>query len=530
MTANTKALVVLTMALAALPATGRAQGGPAGPGGPAALVDLGDALVDGRLRFTLPRLVSIASRFNSRAVFEQLGWQVSGEALAAERGIYDPQAYLSIGRDHVNKPNTATEYYDRSLSNTFRERAYTARTGVEGLLPTGARWSVDYRYFDRGNDLVRQRYQDRFSREYEGVFEITLRQPLLRDAGESVTTTRIQIAQIEREIAFERYRLRIMEVAGGVVGAYWDLFLAQRVLAMREESVKIAARVLADADEKVNAGRAARQEALEARAGLAQRRTDMLAARLEVVSATSRIRGLLNLGADSRELPIEAAEPQFMPPNYRVSVDESLNRAIANWPEYVMAVKANRQDVLRLEYARNQELPQLDARASVGTAGLGVRPRTAVGDTGSTRYPSWSVGLEYRIPLQNTQAEANTRASVLRERQSFLERQALEQALANTLRVRAEKVRQTSAELTEQRDASRLRRTLLDTEFARMQEGLSRVRDVLVKEEELNAAMLTELRSLIEYEKSIAALQLAEGTLLDRYGVRLELSADADPR
>jgi outer membrane protein TolC len=491
------------------------------------LEDVRELIAGEQLRFNLQQLVVAAGRRNAQAIFQELGWRVAEETVNAERALYDPSVSASIGRNHLNRPNNAAEFYDQSFRNTFRERANEARAGLDGLLPTGARWSVEYRYVRRENDLVRQRYQDQYRREYESEFEIALRQPLLKDAGNAITTTRLRVAELEREIAFQRYRQRMLEVAGGAVAGYWDVFLAQGLRDMRQESVAVAERVLAGVEAQAAAGRAARTEVLEARAGLTQRRSELLSARLELVSAASRIRGLLNLGRASHPLQVAAVDPRFSSDDIRVSVDDSLSRALDNWPEYIITDLSNRQDRLRLDHAQNQEKPQLDARFSVGTTGLAVDAAEALSESRRSRFPSFTVGLEFRRPLQNTQAEANTRAAAIRAQQSKLERGAAEQAIANTLLVRAERVDQLRGELRELMEASSLRRVILETEIERLQQGRSRVRDVLIREEDLIAARLAELKTRAEFERSIAALQLAEGTLLDRYGVRLRLS-DAD--
>lgn len=141
----------------------------------------------------------------------------------------------------------------------------------------------------------------------------------------------------------------------------------------------------------------------------------------------------------------------------------------------------------------------------------------------SNDYPSWNVGVEFRMPLTNQQAKSAFNAAAQRYSQAVLEGEATELALNNTLDTKIQKARQIRDELGEHRRNVELREVILKTELDRLQAGKGEVHDVLESEERLNEARIAELKSRIEFEKAVAAVELAEGALLDRYGVKLEL-------
>lgn len=390
-------------------------------------------------------------------------------------------------------------------------------------MPTGARWTVDYKVFDRANDLVFSRYRGEHAREYDAVIALTLRQPLLRNAGYGATETKVRIADLDRDIAFQRYRLRMMEMVGAAIGAYWDLYFAQQIRDIKESSLRVRDRILRDIEDKVAFGKTARTEATEARAGIALRKAERLAARQAVVEESNRIRGLLGLRKTDGMGVLVVNSSVFTAGRKALDFNGSVNRALQYWPEVLITRKTVEQVAVQRDFASNQALPQLDLKGSYGRAGLDIASGQAMEQALSRDYPSWSLGLEFRMPIANRQASSNAKAAVLRYEQAMMEKEAVELALHNALDTKIQKTQQIRDEMHEHRLNVELRQAALEAALACLDAGKCMVHDVLDKEERLNEARVTELKSRIEGEKAMAAVELAEGTLLDRYGVTLEL-------
>lgn len=333
---------------------------------PAAVVD---TLAEGKdLRLALDDLVVQACMRNTRVAFEKMGWTIATEKLKGEEGLYDPELLGSYKYGDTHNPNTATDYYDQVFRDEFREKAHTYTLGAGGLLPTGARWTVDYAVYDRSNDLVLSRYRGEEDREYEAIIELTLRQPLLRDAGIDATTAKARAAEYDRDIAFQRYRLRMMEVAGSAISAYWDLFLAQKIRDIKDQSFAIRQRILADIEEKVKFGKVARTEMMEVQAGIALRKSELLAARQAVAEESNRILSLLNTKKGAKGGQVVVAEVPFTAGKKSFKLESSLDRALQHWPEVLIARKAVEQAAVQRDYAKNQTLPRLDLTGAAAAA------------------------------------------------------------------------------------------------------------------------------------------------------------------
>src|SRR5206468_635522 len=76
----------------------------------------------------------------------------------------------------------------------------------------------------------------------------------------------------------------------------------------------------------------------------------------------------------------------------------ALANAFKLHPLYLAQYEKNKQDDIRLAYAKNQRWPQLDLKASYGLNGLGSGFDSAWDSVHSTDFPSWYVGVELRVP------------------------------------------------------------------------------------------------------------------------------------
>jgi outer membrane protein TolC len=135
---------------------------------------------------------------------------------------------------------------------------------------------------------------------------------------------------------------------------------------------------------------------------------------------------------------------------------------------------------------------------------------------------SYTVGFRGSIPIPNRTARASHRRAALdvREMEQRLvkTRQDVELSVRSAVRAVA-----TNRILVESnRQARALQESTLDAENRRLDLGYSTSFELLRVEEDLTAAETQELQAVINYEKSIVDLRLAEGTLLQRLGIDYE--------
>src|SRR5690606_22256840 len=117
------------------------------------------------------------------ALTHNLALRAQREALAAagflskaEWGAFEPE-FVASGSEEFNRRENTVEQTISQGTSVFQERNKLYSAGVEGFLPTGARYNVGYSVRDLNNNL-RVLPTDPFRRQYQSFLGLTLTQPL----------------------------------------------------------------------------------------------------------------------------------------------------------------------------------------------------------------------------------------------------------------------------------------------------------------------------------------------------------------
>ena len=146
-----------------------------------------------------------------------------------------------------------------------------------------------------------------------------------------------------------------------------------------------------------------------ASSALENRRADLIRARTAVANAETRLRGLINapeLG-NSDQIEIIPAEPPAMH-FYQTNLQQEVQKSIQNRPEIQAAIQQVKAGATRLGVAQHELLPVLNLVTQGFANGLrGSNDFTgAFVDQFSDGRPSYSVGLQYELPIGNRLAKA----------------------------------------------------------------------------------------------------------------------------
>ena len=263
---------------------------------------------------------------------------------------------------------------------------------------------------------------------------------------------------------------------------------------------------------------------------------DALQAEAQVKNNEDQLKMILNLSSEE-EKAFTSILPKDKPKSQetKMALDEALVTAMENRPELRASRIGLKNQELNLTYARNQLLPGLNLTASYWSPGvsgeqiiyLNNNPLTgviigripggssaAMKDAFNFKYQNWSVGLTLTLPLNNflsramyAQAKLNMEQSLLnlksQEQQIFLEiKNAVRAVETNYKRVQAYRV---ARELADQK---------LAAEEEKLKVGLSTNYMVLQYQRDLSTARSTELRAIVDYNLSAAALDRALGLSL----------------
>jgi outer membrane protein TolC len=138
---------------------------------------------------------------------------------------------------------------------------------------------------------------------------------------------------------------------------------------------------------------------------------------------------------------------------------------------------------------------------------------------------SWSVGLNYAVPLANRAAKATYAIARIGREKDEISLQNTEDLIRLDVRTSVRAVEAGFERVTAARKNVELQQKKLDAEQKKFDNGMSTSFEVFTFQTDLRNAQLSLIQALLDYNKSLADLERAKGTLLESKG--LTLAADA---
>jgi outer membrane protein TolC len=404
--------------------------------------------------------------------------------------------------------------------------------GIGGKLVYGTQYAL------QGNWGSEETSYGNIGKQYNALLGLTLTQPVLRGFGRKYNTVRIQQAKNMRTMSDAQVKLAMLNTVGDVVKGYWGLVGAVETASVAQESLRNAERLLQINEARRRIGTAADIEVLQAKAGVAVRQSEWIAARTRATDASDMLKQALvmkdgDLFSKSIIVPTDRPNPSnaglFDFADFDASLDAGVQRALANRPEMTMSDMELANAQLEVYKSRNEMLPQFDVTGVYGQGGRESTLGNAVEGIWNKQNFNWSIGMQGAVAINNRAARGmNTRSRVL-ERQAEERRKQVEVSLQAAVHVAARGVKTSQILVESTHQAVRLQEANVTAEEKRLRLGVTTSFQVLRVQEDLTSAQLQELKTLIAYETSLVDLQIADGTLLDNLGLKLEFTDTETP-
>lgn len=361
-------------------------------------------------------------------------------AMRAEKGAFDPELFAEISRTEEDAP-TSSPFSGASVLET---KALAASTGARVTLPFGTELSASLQTakFETNSAFAA------LNPQYDAAGALEFRQPLLKGFGPGTWGERSASVRAY-EAARARYDDQVQRTRSDVEQAYWDLYAAERDLAVQRVIRDQAASFLDQAQKRGQAGIVGPSVVANARVFLSEQEQALLD-REELYDARSdRLGSLMGRRPSSgigRYKPVDTPPRDFSVETEDEAVARALerNHALAAADRDVASARA------RAQSARWNSYPQLDLFGSIGGVGLSGAGRDVVfgadtlrtaisggrGDAVSQAldrdYPTWTIGARVTVPLgfragrgehQRTKGELEqAEQRLLAERRSLEER------------------------------------------------------------------------------------------------------------
>lgn len=437
---------------------------------------------------------------------------IANEDLSREEAAFE--AALTVDASWRNQDSATSS----SLVDAQSE-LQALRAGVNVPLRTGGRANVTI-------PLSRSETNNQFSTlnpAYTSDLDLSLSQPLLRDAGRFASTYGIRIASIGRQSTEARTKLAVMTQLIEVDRAYWSLYRAREELVVRQEQLELSQAQRDRARRRVDAGQSAEIEVVRAEAAVASSLDAILQTESLVLSQQRELKRLVNatgLEVNSVVVLVPTSPPD--PVRYRYERETLLALAMDQRMDLLAEELALAGDRAGVRFAENQALPALALTAGYTINGLGESLGDSLEQMAENRFEDWSIGAQASVPLGNERALASLRRAALvrLQRISTVEgrRQTITQQVLNAIdRLEANWQRIIAAA-----QSVAVNRRALEAEQRQFDVGRSTSTDVLDATSRLSQARLDEIRAIVEYQLAQLELASATGTLLGQARVRWE--------
>lgn len=468
---------------------------------------------------------------------EWLNWAVAQQQSEAARGKFDPAFYLNSTYSESNLPQNALEYIQTgggfialTTPNLFRQASLISQSGFSGLLPTGTQYKIFANAGEFRNDLNRRRPPAIFYPEYSAAVGITFLQPLLRDYGRSVQLAELHVSRRNQAVADFKWELQLQHVLAQVISDYFELIFAVENIQVKRDVVTFAQTLVGENQKRLGVGVLSAADVQEAEVAVA-------VAKEEVIAALSfAVERQVNLKTQMLDSQAEGAGTIFVPQDTLPMISPPTDRtrllrtALLRRPDHRATLEEAEKQAIIVKYMRNQLLPRLDLQATFSANGLDKSYKSAFDRAGERQGYDAQVGFQFSVPLGNRTARANSIAAEFRQQQAILNIAKSELGMSVEIDVILARVKAARAKLDSTRESTQLAERLVEMERKRNEQGLSRSYDILKARQTLADSRTRQLAALAEYNKAGLQLALANGTVLDQYGIRVERGGRQQPQ
>ncbi|MCA9729387.1 MAG: TolC family protein [Candidatus Eisenbacteria bacterium] len=409
---------------------------------------------------TLQRAIELALGQSPDARAAEEAYLAAAATVRREKGSFDPELFATAEKSSDDQPS-ASPFAGAAVVETDHT---TTSAGARVTLPFGTEVeaSIATDKTESNSSFAALNPED------AATSRLQVRQPLLSGFGPG---TRGPLTAAERRL--EAARARRLEsrlsVRSSVERTYWELYAAERDLAVQRLIVERASSIREEAQLRADAGLVGPNQVANAQVFLSEQQLVELDRSEALDQVSDRLASLLG----QRPQSMRRFHPTDAPPEtFDVDSDDSLlERARAGNPGLV-AARLDAESVQAEERAaRWNALPTLDLIGSLGGHGLGGRPHevifgadtlltsidgslgNAIGDAVARDYPTWSVGVELTVPLFLREGRGERdRLRAERRRNDALVR-GIEQTVEESVRARAQELRNGSRRLELARQA-----------------------------------------------------------------------------
>ena len=325
------------------------------------------------------------------------------QAITEADAYFDWNAFFDTRWDDLNNP-VGSSLTVGGGGTRYLNNQYNFSAGLRRKNEVGGKFEIAQQF---GTQNTNSTF---FVPNNQGTARLSLSytQPLLRGRGEEYNRSLFVLANIDTQAAQSEFHRQLQGHLVEVTRAFWGVYLERASLIQKYRLYEASAKILKDLEARADID-ANQSVILRARAAVAGRRAELVRARTAVKNAETRLRGLVNAselgdGQSTELIPGDTPLRSL----YQVDVASNMSTALQGRPEINQAMKEMQSASVRLNMSKHEMLPTLNLIAETYVAGL--RGNYSVGkaynDQFSVGAPSYSVGLQFEVPIGRRLSQA----------------------------------------------------------------------------------------------------------------------------
>lgn len=360
--------------------------------------------------------ITLESVVSSTILYSPFVAGISRDPIIAETFIREADSAFDTELFVDSKWNDSTEPVGNILitgtAEFLKDNVWEHQSGIRKRFRNGGDLSLT-------QDLGFQNSNSNFfDPQDQGTARLSLNftQPLLNGRGKLVNRSQILIAQLNRDVAYDRFSQFLQEHLLETISSYWDVYYRRTVYLQSKKNYDRAVEILKILEGRRDYDTVANQLA-RAKAAVFSRRVEVRRAINFLVNAETKLRELVRdpeygaLGDGGAVELVPAQLPLVVKPEMELS--QLVNEALTSRPEVDQAFKNIRSSSVEMKIAENDILPVLSLVVGGYLAGL-------EGDTGIEKAwveqfnktpPSYHAGIVFEYPLGNRAAKSRLKRS-----------------------------------------------------------------------------------------------------------------------
>ena len=464
----------------------------------------------GPVRLSVEQAALLALQNNRDLKVRQIDPVIAGTFEQIERGFYDPELFAEFEYEEERAVETA-----RSTGTQFDVQA-TDTSGV-----TGVRQTLPFGTTIEATVEQERSTSNRAPEEQVARLGLSVTQALLRGFGPAVNLASVRQAQLDTVASIYELRGYTEVLLADTEIAYWNYILAEQEIAIFERSLAVAEQQRDVLEQRIEVGLLPEVEVAPARSEVARREQALIDARSLLEQRRLQLLRLINLETDGPfDVSIHATSKPLIEPAPIADLADRLLLAEASRPDLCEAHLRVKQNRLETTVTRNGLLPKLDLFIALG--------KTGYADTFLDTFREldedtndYLVAIELSHFLGNRTAKARDLAARAAQAQAIEAVANLQQIVGLDVRLAVNEVERARQQIAASKATRQFEEETLNAEIKRFDVGTSTALLVAQAQRDLLVSRIAEVRAIVNYRIALVRLYLAEGSLLERRGIRI---------